>query len=501
MPSPQLFPRISCTAPNSLLSGSLLCLVLLAITCTSSSCRKSAPPTSSARSSAGGTSGIGNAADLTTAPGTVFQVTYTDNTVVVDAATTEKTFRGVSADGQLFVFDKDNEQIKKLEAGSVMLLQGLALKKVVAVEDNGEFLVVATAPATLTDAIKDGHIAWDLPVHFDGKSATLQDALPRFFDHGNWVVEAAAPETSGTVGDWKYTAKANPSPGKLDLDLDVKGSLEGLDVDVNGKGTIQNFNLAADMQVSNGVMENFKYVAKNLQGEVNLAFVATKKGDGMLKRIEKKLPPMFEAPVIIGGIPFVMDVSSVVIIGPGLSAKNEAASGHFKVKFNGGQGFDFSGAAITPEGNVSSNNEIVDSGSISVAPFAYLVGFAMPRVELTLGLAKATGFDKLEEKIPSSIKNKVSELLSKTELGAKVADLTEKTLKSEAAAHVEMVMVAAHIDSGPLVPLPCKKTTLDVHANVGFDANMLGQTATGTQELNLIEDQKIQVVPEGMNCG
>src|SRR5664280_1470063 len=123
VPSPQLFPRISCTAPNSLLSGSLLCLALLAITCTSSSCRKSAPPTSSARSSAGGTSGIGNVADLTTAPGTVFQVTYTDNTVVVDAATSEKTFRGVSADDQLFVFDKDNEQIKKLEAGSVMLLQ------------------------------------------------------------------------------------------------------------------------------------------------------------------------------------------------------------------------------------------------------------------------------------------------------------------------------------------------------------------------------------------
>jgi hypothetical protein len=503
VPPPELFTDTPASSrlfvPRTWQTMPVICVVLLAAICASSGCRKSTAV--AAPSSVGGTSGIGNVADLTTAPGTVFQVTYTDNTVVIDAATTKKTFRGVSADGQLFVFDNSNEQIKKLAPGSVMLLQGLALKKVVAVEDNGEFVVVATAPASLTDAIKYGHIAWDLPVHFDGKSAKLQDALPRFFDRGNWVVEAATPETTGTVGDWKYTAKANPSPGKLDLDLNVTGSLEGLDVDVNGTGMIQSFNLAADTQISNGVMENFKYVAKNLQGEVNLSFVATKKGDGMLKRIDKKLPPMFEAPVIIGGIPFVMDVGAVVIVGPGLSAKNEAANGHFKVKFNGGQGFDFSGAAITPEGNVSSNNEIVDSGSISVAPFAYLVGFAMPRVELTLGLAKATGFDRLEEKVPASIKNKVSELMNKTELGAKVADLTEKTLKSEAAAHVEMVMVAAHIDSGPLVPLPCKKTTLDVHANVGFDATMIGQTATGTQELNLIENQKIQVIPAGMECG
>jgi hypothetical protein len=64
-----------------------------------------------------------------------------------------------------------------------------------------------------------------------------------------------------------------------------------------------------------------------------------------------------------------------------------------------------------------------------------------------------------------------------------------------------MVMVASHIDSGPLVLLPCKKTTLDVHANVGYDASMIGQTASGTKDLDLIPSQKIQVVPEGTKCG
>jgi hypothetical protein len=464
--------------------------------------KKEAAAATMSLASAGVSDVIAHGTDLTSASGTIFQVTYNSETVVIDRATTEKSFRGVSADGQMYVFDNSSEQINKLHEGSVMLLQGLALKKVVGVETNGEFVVVATQPATLTDAIQDGHIAWDLPVQFRGTSATLQKEMPGWFDEARWVVHAAGMEKSGEIGEgWKYTAKATTGDGKLDLNLDIKGALEGLDVNVTGIGNIQNFNIAADMQISKGVMENFKYVAKNLQGELNVTFVATKKGDGMLKRIEKKLPPMFESPVIIGGIPFVMDVGAAVIVSPALSAKNEAAHGQFKIKFSGGQGFNMSGAAMSPEGSVSSDNEIVDSGSVSVAPFAYIIGFGMPRVELTLGLAKSTGFDKLEEKIPSSIKSKISDLLNKTELGAKVADIVEKTLKSEAAAHVEMVMVASHIDSGPLVLLPCKKTTLDVHANVGYDASMIGQTASGTKDLDLIPSQKIQVVPEGTKCG
>src|SRR6266550_3636202 len=39
---------------------------------------------------------IAGGTDLTHAPGTIFDVTYTSNTVTVDPATTEKTFRGVS---------------------------------------------------------------------------------------------------------------------------------------------------------------------------------------------------------------------------------------------------------------------------------------------------------------------------------------------------------------------------------------------------------------------
>jgi hypothetical protein len=136
VPPPELFSDTPASnrlfVPRTWQTMPVICVVLLVAICASSGCRKSTAV--AAPSSVGDTSGIGNVADLTTAPGTVFQVAYTDNTVVIDAATTEKTFRGVSADGQLFVFDNSNEQIKKLAPGSVMLLQGLALKKVVAVE-------------------------------------------------------------------------------------------------------------------------------------------------------------------------------------------------------------------------------------------------------------------------------------------------------------------------------------------------------------------------------
>src|SRR5258708_16173969 len=188
---------------------------------------------------------VGSGTDLTHAPGTIFDVTYTSNTVTVDPATTERTFRGVSPDGQIFVFDNSDEQIKKLEVGSVMLLQGLALKKVTGVETDGDLVVIATQPAALTGAIQNGHIAWDVPIQFGGSSANLRQELPGWFDRENWVVEAAGLEKFGEGGGWKDKVKATPGPGKVHLDLVGKGLIEGPHVHVNPDSNNQNLKLAA----------------------------------------------------------------------------------------------------------------------------------------------------------------------------------------------------------------------------------------------------------------
>jgi hypothetical protein len=315
------------------------------------------------------------------------------------------------------------------------------------------------------------------------------------------VAAIASPPGSGSEGDWKYTSKATKEGGNLNLDLNVKGELDGMSVDVTGRGHVQSFGLMTDIQISHGVIEEFKYVAKNLRGDVTLDLVATKKGDGMIKGLEVKLPTPFQAPLPIGGIPFVLSIGETIIVRPGLSGKNQMAEGHFKIKYGGGQGFSVSGPGMAAEGEPDGENEITGSTSLGIAPFAYILAVAMPRIELTLGMEKATGFETLSKAIPAGIADRAAELLSKTTIGSQIAGVIKKTLKSEAAAHVEMVMVASHLDSGPLVPLPCKKTTFAVHANVGYDVNALGKTAEGSKELDLTEKEVIQQTPPNIRCG
>lgn len=458
--------------------------------------------------------------DLSSTPGAKFEVTYQPETVVLDPATTQKSFEAVNADGTIFVFNRNAPAIRSLHAGSVLLLQGLALKKVVAVEEHGESVIIATQQATLTDAIQDGHIHWDAPISFDAVGA--QAGIPRSDSRASswalspgamamtpaWAVASAtlpialiAAPASGAEGDWKYTTKATSEAGQLNLDVDVKGATEGMTVDITGKGHVQSFGLMTDIQISHGVVEQFQYVAKNLRGDVTIDFLGKKSGDGMVKPLEIKLPTPFQAPLPIGGLPFVLSIGETIIVRPGFSGKNEIAQAQFKIRYGGGQGFSMSGPSMAAEGQPDDQNEISNSSSVAIAPFAYILAMAMPRIELTLGLEKATGFEALEKAIPAGIADRAAELLSKTTIGSQIAGVIKKTLKSEAAAHVEMVMVASHIDSGPLAMIPCKKTTFSMHANVGYDATALGKTAEGTKEIDLGEKQVIQQVPPNIRCG
>lgn len=439
--------------------------------------------------------------DLSPLPGAKFEVTYRPETIVIDPAATKKSFEGVSADGAVLVFNTTVPAIRDLRAGNVLLLQGVALRKVIAIEPHGDLVIVATQPATLTDAITDGHIHWETPIAF-AASARNRPSLTDILLTPAWTIAAPPPGAgSGSEGDWKFTSKATKEAGSLNLDVDIKGDVDGMNVDLTGRGHVQSFGLMTDIVITHGVIEQFQYVAKNLRGDVTIDFVATKKGDGMIKGLEIKLPSPFQAPLPIGGLPFVLSIGEAVIVKPALSGKNEVAEGHFKIKYGGGQGFSASGPSIAAEGDPGGENEITSSSSMGVSPFAYILAIAMPRVELTLGMEKATGFETLANAIPSGIADRAAELLSKTTIGSQITDVIKKTIKSEAAAHVEMVMVVSHLDSGPLALLPCKKTTFEVYSKVGYDVNALGQTADGSKELDVGAKTIIQQTPPNIRCG
>lgn len=94
--------------------------------------------------------------------------------VDVDAATVDAALRDMTDDGATFTFDAAAPGMDALQPGAVVLIWGLALRKIVSVDMQGATAVVYTDPAAvvytdpaaLTDAIQDGTIKWDQSIDF-----------------------------------------------------------------------------------------------------------------------------------------------------------------------------------------------------------------------------------------------------------------------------------------------------------------------------------------------
>jgi len=95
-----------------------------------------------------------------TVKGAKFDVTWAPGTVKLDRETTIRSLRGVSEDGATFEFDAGDGKLKDVKPGVVLLVWGTALRKVSAVNQQADTLVVQTVPVMLDSAIVDGSIEW-----------------------------------------------------------------------------------------------------------------------------------------------------------------------------------------------------------------------------------------------------------------------------------------------------------------------------------------------------
>ena len=103
--------------------------------------------------------------------GTVaYNVTYQDGVTVVSKDDTMRHLVNIDRDGN-YSFDSSASQIAKLRSGSVVLLSGLALRTVVDVQKTANGYLLKTAPAMITDAIKNGRLEGTYKIDFSRMQA------------------------------------------------------------------------------------------------------------------------------------------------------------------------------------------------------------------------------------------------------------------------------------------------------------------------------------------
>jgi hypothetical protein len=420
--------------------------------------------------------------DLRELPGTIADVTLTSNTVRIDSSTTHRILKSVGSDGDVLVFDNSDQRIQNLREGQILLLDNVAVRKVLAVARKDNLVIVGTDYASLPEFIQQGRLKWDAPIRFGSlfahatEPSGAQTAKSNMWWIPDGTVYAASGglSYSGKVDGWDTGMSVTPSSNRLDMAFKVSRSFQGMTVMVSSKGFLKDFLSSADIQVAQGDLSNFSYNASNLNGEMHVEYAATRDGDAAgIDKPNIKLPPLAKIPMPIDGIPFMLTINANLILKPGFGAKKEAASGSFQITYNGDEGFQVKGGTSQASSSIDGRGSFGHVDTSSLAPHAILIGLAAPKITLSLGLQSA--MDVLQEAFPSGLADSLSDFLSNTSAGKWVKKKANSTFKTEAAAYVQTVAVGTMTAAGSLAMVPCKLTRLLLQFQGGADVYLLGQ--------------------------
>jgi len=450
--------------------------------------------------------------DLRDVPGTVLDVSYTPQTVRIDESSWRASLKSVSSDGDVFVFDNPAAKIASLHEGSTMFLENLAVRSVLATAAQDSHFVVNTDRAGITDLIQNGTIHWKVPINFAAEQAHYDVPAPSKKNSFQSWVSRLDPEQvayaagtsvnlSGKLDGWDYKINATPSSNRLDMSFAVHKELDTLIVNVNAQGFLKDFFSAADMHIQQGSLDNFSYDANGLNGQLDINFEGGR-GTGSAVGVDVpniKLPPIYKAPMPIAGIPFVMTINANLILKPGFGGKNETMKGSFHINYNGDEGITVkAGQASASPGSLSGDGSLGRMLSVSIAPHAILVGMAAPKITLSLGTESVT--DLLNEAMPSSLADSISDILSKTGAGKWAKKKLDKSFKTEASANVQNVAVATITAQGSAGMIPCKLSRLLLEFKGGADAYLLGRKI-GDKEIIMFKKELVNREPDINACG
>jgi len=459
---------------TTIIRARLVCLLILVLL---GGCSKKNDP-----SAASGIPAARAFHDLRTLSGSIADVTLTGNTVRIDEPTTRRILKSVGSDGNIYVFDDSDSRIQNLHEGQILFLENIAVQKVLATTKKDHLILVGTDYASLPEFIQQGHLKWDAPIQFG--SLFARNVNPSDFKPANrqlwWIpgstVYAASPQLSysGKVDGWDTTINVTPGSNRLDIAFKVSKTYQGMGMMVSSKGFLKDFLSAADIQVSQGSVDNFSYDAKNLSGEMNVEYAATR-GEGEAAGIDQpniKLPPIAKIPMPIAGIPFMLTINANLILKPGFGAKKEAASGSFHITYSGDEGFQVKGGNPQASGSIDGSGSFGQIKTASLAPHAILIGIAAPKITLSLGAQSA--MDVLQEAFPSGMADTLSDFLAKSAAGKWAKKKIDPSFKTEAAASVQTVAVGTMTAAGSLSMIPCKLTRLLLEFKGGADTYLLG---------------------------
>jgi hypothetical protein len=494
--------------------------------------------------------------------------------------------RRVSRDGARFTFAADAPKVRTLTPGAILLVWGIALRKVVAVEPRPDGLVVRTEPAALGEAITDGKIAWRAPADFgqgmvswresspdtsgrkhalllehplvryagyvqgeggqgDAKTRPDQGDEQEGEEEGGEEDEAGATRLAlGEAGGYEFEVGWLVQPGRLDFELEmakgesgafdpqtgenlgertqahgtrsVRGGPEPeaqdgtpltkegkkqkaeqeeeaehtkqgagkvasptdaitskglfglanemLDFRVRAKGHVNDLTTDGDIELSGGSTDSYHAGVHNLQGDLEVRWIARLGAQQGVwsDNIRLDIPFNFDIPLVIGGLPFMIELGTDLLVAPALTSHYASATATYQLHYGGDVNLTITSSGVTTDGDLSGDAATAARQITSVGVSAVLIAVQAPRIGFGLGL-----------------------------------------LNTSTVAYVDQVMSASITSAGNLALIPCRRYELNRIFHAGVDTKLLGLSIPmlGTKKELGTPWRLVEIEPKGYNCG
>ncbi|MDP2528913.1 MAG: hypothetical protein Q8W51_04195 [Candidatus Palauibacterales bacterium] len=363
-----------------------------------------------------------------TVPGlkTHYDVTYTDNTVVLGRPTVESSYLGRGSDSTVYRFKAGTSAVERLKPGQILFLSGLALRKVSAVSTEGGEIDVQTAPATLAEAIRNGTISWNYAIDWGhlpaGSYRAMQQAMlnapaggpPRWepvagpsatpVRFASLVVAPGRPLAAGGAPTlslkekyrgWDLEYKLQPTGKRVNMDLVASKSAGGKKfMAIHASGWISNFTQETILSWDQQTPDRIVVKTTGLEGQMEIKWSAFTMGEkGVTEVTAFQVPVDLPIPFDVGPIVAVLHLKAVLQVVPQLVPPDASSGGSWKVTYRSDQGFETKNTLPTPWGGLHDSNIGVNGETVSAGhyPVGFAVGVEFPRIELSV-LGTATAF-------------------------------------------------------------------------------------------------------------
>ncbi len=281
----------------------------------------------------------------------------------------------------MFLFDGQGVDNAGLDfsPGRILVIEGLALRRITSVDTAGSGIIVSTEYATLNEAILNGTISWDYDVEFtpekiasfivNGKELSANDNVIHF---------------EMEFGDYKYlvdiSLNGDTAPFKFVVEKKV---LQALRASFQIECELSKFNDADHIELSGGQLADFDHAINGLHGNATLKLVAAGSGNDA---INFEFPAtVMKIPFMVGPIPVVLNVKIQFVMN---CIVHPEASALLTIDFtyDSDIGFSCDGVHVLPGegGRSQSFDKNGDQNTAAARAMQVSFGVGFPRVELGL---------------------------------------------------------------------------------------------------------------------